>query len=52
MRDSVGRYLDEIGAIRLLGADQERQLSQGSRPGAKPRVDSMPASAAATCTPP
>jgi Sigma-70 factor, region 1.2 len=41
MRDPVGQYLDEIGVMSLLTADEERQLSQAIEQGreAQARLD-------------
>ena len=38
MSDSVGQYLNEIGLVPLLTAEEERQLSQIIEKGAKARA--------------
>ncbi|MCZ7631839.1 MAG: hypothetical protein M5U19_23525 [Microthrixaceae bacterium] len=37
MSDSVGMYLNEIGAVPLLDADDERTLAQAIEDGAEAR---------------
>ena len=38
MTDSVGQYLNEIGIVPLLTADEERELSQAVEAGEKARA--------------
>ena len=37
MSDSVGQYLNEIGAVALLNAQEERELSQAIERGVEAR---------------
>ena len=53
MSDSVGQYLNEIGLVPLLTAEEERELSQIIEKGAeRRRRASTPASAAASSSAP
>ena len=49
MSDSVGQYLNEIGLVPLLTAEEERELSQIIEKGRDAQERSTPASAAASC---
>ena len=43
MSDSVGQYLNEIGAVALLNAQEERELSQIIEKGFEPELARRPA---------
>ena len=49
MSDSIGMYLNEIGKVSLLDADEEKQLSRPSKMAATPPSASPTASAASSC---
>ena len=49
MSDSVGQYLNEIGLVPLLTADEERELSQTIERGRDAQERSTRASAGVSC---
>ncbi len=52
MSDSVGLYLNEIGAVALLNADEERELSRRSSKPASPPAERLEAGESVARAPP